>query len=236
VEALEEQLWTDYHNGVTAAREQLVSQYLPLAKRLAAGLFARRPSNDVEFGDYLHLAYVGLLEAIQRYRTDSGAQFATFATYRIRGAILNGVPLMTETGDRISYLTRAHRDRADSVLEGQPEAAAASLASLIDMVVAVALTVQLDEVAEQESAEPTAAADPYSSRLYEDTQRRLKRAVESLPERERQIVHFHYFHQMGFDEIAGLLAVTKGRVSQLHKRALDQVRDALGKARFAEFY
>lgn len=235
MEALEEQLWTDYHNGITAAREQLVSQYLPLAKRIAAGLFARRPTNDVEFGDYLHLAYVGLLEAIQRYRTDSGAQFATFATYRIRGAILNGVPLMTETGDRISYLHRAHRDRAESVLEGQPDAAA-SLASLLEMVVAVALTVQLDEIAEQESAEPTVVADPYASRLYEDSQRRLKRAMESLPDRERQIVNFHYFHQMGFDEIAGLLAVTKGRVSQLHKRALEQIRAAMGKARFAEFY
>lgn len=234
MEALEQQLWVDYRNGVADARERLVSQYLPLAKGLAASLFSRRRVDDVEFGDYLQLAHVGLLEAIQRFRTDGDTQFATFATYRIRGSVLNGVAKMTETGERIRYLRRARRARAASVLEncGQAE----GLSALLDMVVAVALTCQLDDIAEHHAAEPTVGHDPYASHHYEDMQRRLRRVLEALPERERQIVHFHYFHQVGFEEIADLMAVSKGRISQLHKRALDLIREALGKSRLDEFY
>lgn len=234
MEALEQQLWIDCRNGVAAAREQLVSQYLPLAKRLAAALFSRRRTDDVEFGDYLQLAHVGLLEAIQRYHGGGEAQFATFATYRIRGAILNGIAKMTETGERIGYLRRARRDRAASIIEGP--AHKDGFAALLDMVVGVALTCQLEDIADHHAAEPAVGHDPYASRNYEETQRRLRRSLDTLPERERQIVYFHYFHQVGFDEIAALMSVSKGRVSQLHKRALDMVREALGKSRLAEFY
>lgn len=234
MEALEQQLWTDYRNGVAQARERLITQYLPLAKRLAAALFARRRVDDVEFGDYLQLAHLGLLEAIQRFRLEGEAQFATFATYRIRGAILNGVAKMTEAGERISYLRRARRDRAASIADGVSQSE--GMTGLLDLIVSVALTCQLDDIAEHHAAEPSVGHDPYASRSYEETQRRLRRALESLPERERQIIYFHYFHQVGFDEIAGLLVLSKGRVSQLHKRALDLVRDGLGKSRLAEFY
>jgi RNA polymerase sigma factor FliA len=235
MEALEQRLWLDCRNGVAAAREQLVSQYLPLAKRLAGNLYAQRRVDDIEFGDYQQLAYVGLLEAVDRYRADGGAQFATFATYRIRGSILNGIARMTETGERIDYLRRARRDRAESMLDAQPKSDD-ELGSLLDLVVAVAITCQLDEIAEHAAAEPTPSSDPYSSRLYEDTQRRLRKSLQDLPERERQIVQLHYFEQVGFDELTGLLGVTKGRVSQLHRRALDRIREAMGRTRLAEFY
>src|SRR5262245_9861459 len=87
----ERELWEERARGVATARERLIERYLPLAKHVAARLYAARAVPDVEFGDYLHLAYVGLLEAMERYRAGGDAQFATFATYRIRGAILNNV-------------------------------------------------------------------------------------------------------------------------------------------------
>ena len=221
--------------GSTEPAGDLVRQHLPLARTIAASLFARRAVNTVEFGDYLQLAYLGLIEAAQRYRADSGAQFSTYATYRIRGSVLNGVAKMTETGERISYLRRARRDRADSILESE-KPLGEDLASVLDVVVAVALTLQLEDIAQSEAAEPTAESDPYASRQFEDAQRRLRQAVRALPEREQLVIDLHYFKQMGFEEIAATLQVTKGRVSQLHRRALEQVREALGRLRLAEFY
>lgn len=234
VEGAEAQLWEEYRQGQLSARDRLVTRYLPLAKKIAAAQFARRRVDSVEFGDYLQLAHLGLLEALQRFRADAEAQFATFATYRIRGAIINGVAKMTETGERIGYLRRAARDRAGSIAHVQQKPD--TLATLMELVMAVAITCQLDEIAEQEAAEPTPASDPYSSRAYHDTQQRIRQALNLLPERERQIVEWHYFQQLGFDEIASALNVSKGRISQLHSRALELIRTSLAKSRLAEFF
>ena len=231
----EQELWADQARGVAAAREKLIQQYLPVAQRVAAGLFATRAVPDIEYGDYLHFAYVGLLEAMQRYRAGGAAQFATFATYRIRGTILNNIPRMTETGDRLSYIRRARRDRAESLLPTDAKAAAApAMASLVDVIVGLALTVQLDEIAETEAVESTPANDPYASREYEDTQRHLRDVLAGLPEREARLVDYHYFQHIGFDEIAEIFCVTKGRVSQLHKRALERVRELMKARRLDE--
>ncbi len=62
-----------------------------LVTRIAASLYARRFDNAVSFEDYKHYGVIGLLEARQKYDQNKGAMFDTYATYRIRGAILNGV-------------------------------------------------------------------------------------------------------------------------------------------------
>jgi RNA polymerase sigma factor for flagellar operon FliA len=234
MEAPERQLWLEHSRGVASAREQLVQQYLPLAKRIAATLYARRAVDDVEFGDYLHLAYVGLLEALQRYRADTDAQFATFATYRIRGSILNNVPKMTEAGDRISHLKKMRRERIESWLEPSGSPPKEGVPALLDLVIGVAITVQIEEIAETESAEPTASTDPYASRVYDDMQRRLKDMLAQLPEKERRIVDLHYFQQMAFDEIAQSFSLSRGRVSQLHRRALERIREGLSERQLAD--
>lgn len=234
LEATDRQLWDEYQRGDSAARERLILLYLPLAKRVAASLYARRAGNQVEFGDYLHLAYVGLIEAIQRYRSDSDAQFATFASYRIRGSVLNSIPKMTESGDRIGFLKKQRRERVRSVLESGDQPAREGIAGLLDMVIGIALTVQLEEIAETHGVEPTPANDPYASRAYDDMQRGLRDVVSLLGGRERQIIDFHYFHHMTFEDIAQALGVTKGRISQIHKQALEKVRGALQQRRLTE--
>jgi len=216
------------------ARAQLLEQYLPLARRLAAVLYARRAVDHVEFGDYLQLAHVGLLEAMARYRPESEAQFATFATYRIRGSILNGVPKMTEVGDHISYLRRVQRERTRSLLD--EGAAPSEFDALLDLVAVIALTHQLDELAAELEMEAPGEHEPYASRLYDDVQGQLREVLAELPNRERQIIGYHYFHQMRFDEIAEVLDISRGRVSQLHKQALAAVRQALRQRRLSELY
>jgi len=238
VHATDGELWARYAQGDDSARERLISLYMPLARRVAAGLYARRATDQVEFGDYLQLAHVGLIEAVQRYRAHGDAQFASFATYRIRGSILNQIPKMTETGDRIAYLKSARRERVDSWLGGSADAPAPKpqgLDSLMDLVVGLALTLQLEEIAETHGEEPKVGADPYASRVYEDMQTRIRSVLRDLPERERQIVELHYFQQMGFDEVAATFGVTKGRISQLHRSALLRIRSALRERQLAEF-
>jgi len=234
VAAQEQQLWTDYRCGIATAREQLLEKYLPLAKRMAASLYARRAVNDIEFGDYLHLAYVGLLEAMQRYRDDANAQFITFASYRIRGSVLNGIPQMTEIGDQIAYAQRVQRERTEALLaHGKMPS---NLTDMMDLVIDLALIYQIDELLEADEPNLHCPYEPYGSRAYEEMQCRLKTILAQLPERERKIIHYHYFYQITFDEIAMLLGVANSRVTQLHKRALELIRKSLQHSRLSECY
>lgn len=235
VETAEQQLWNDYRSGLEAARDQLLEKYLPFARHLAAALYAKRAVNDIEFGDYLHLAYVGLLEAMQRYRHDATAQFTTFASYRIRGAVLNGIPRMSEVGDQIAYARRVQAERTRSLL-GDQKKMPDNVGGMLELVVGLALTYQIDELLEADEPNLQSQSEPYGSHAYDEMQRRLKQVLDRLPGREQQIIRYHYFHQMTFEEIAELMDLTKGRISQLHKRAIGTVREALRHSRLSELY
>lgn len=233
MEAPEQQLWIEYRQGADAARAGLLTRYLPFAKKIARALYARAPVSGVEFGDYLHLAYAGLLEAMQRYRHESNAQFATFAAYRIRGSVLNGIAKMTELGERLDYRRRVQRERTRSLL-GETTATPDSFTGMIDLIVGIALMYQLDELSDDEVPAAPEHDEPYASRAYDDLQRQLREVLLALAERERQIVHYHYFHQMDFADIALALNLSRGRVSQLHKRALEALREALQRGRWSQ--
>src|SRR5262245_2083763 len=101
-----ERLWAALRRGDPEARSRLVDVHESLVRTLAAELYARRPDGVADFGDYLHYGMLGLLEAIDRYDPDRGAAFATFARYRIRGAILNGIAKETEQREFRSYRAR----------------------------------------------------------------------------------------------------------------------------------
>jgi RNA polymerase sigma factor for flagellar operon FliA len=71
-------------------REQLVQRFVPLVKRIAYHLMARLPAN-VQFDDLVQNGMIGLLDALERFEDGFGAQFETYATQRIRGAMLDGL-------------------------------------------------------------------------------------------------------------------------------------------------
>lgn len=235
VDPQEQRLWDEYQRGLEAARARLLEQYQPLARRLAASLYAKRAVEDIEFGDYLHLAYTGLLEAMQRYRYTPVTQFATFATYRIRGAVLNGIPLMSETGHRIAVHKRLLHERTRSLAPCEG-GFSTQLADMLDLIAGIAITCRLDELTEADEPNLHSAVDPYGSCEYDHLQRRLREIIERLPERERHLVYYHYFHQMPFEGIAELFELSKSRVSRLHKAVIEQIRDQLRRARLTEIY
>jgi RNA polymerase sigma factor for flagellar operon FliA len=96
----------------------------------------------------------------------------------------------------------------------------------------IALGLLLDE---RESGGIDAIPDPkpsaYESLAIEELRRRLNETVDTLPEREGYVIRQHYRHGVSFQQIATLLGVSKGRVSQIHRAALERLRSVLGKLR-----
>jgi RNA polymerase sigma factor FliA len=240
----ERSLWEEYgRTRQPETRQRLVQRHMDMTHRIAAHLFSRRIGNAVAFDDYLQNARVGLLEAIDRYDPAREVSFATFAGYRIRGAVLNGLEQTTELAAQAAQRRHSRlRERAHSLeIRDLRSADAPSLerdsldaesagtqlerfAGMVDMAILLAMGYVLEDNGEWNPA-GASAADPYRSVQLEAVRTRLIRLVDALPQRERLIVRYHYFEHMEFQAIGEVLEVSKGRVSQLHARALQLIRE-----------
>jgi RNA polymerase sigma factor for flagellar operon FliA len=181
--------------------------------------------------DLVSSAFEGLLEARTRFDPSRGVQFKSFAYYRVRGALIDQVRKM-------AYLPRRAYARLKAVealdLEGdQAEQARAAAGGAMDLEGALrGIDGILGQVA---AAYCTAAAaapddaehDPEQRLLGEERRARVQRVLEKLPERERALVHGHYFGGRRFDEIAAELGISKSRASRIHTQALRMLRDEL---------
>lgn len=227
-------LWSAFAGarGVEA-RNRLVEHYLPLARTVAATLYARRGGLAVEFQDYLQLATLGLIEAVERFDPSLGHAFATFATPRMRGSILNGLEALSEQYTQIGLRKRLEEERLQSLRPAADGSAGRRargdlLGSLADLAVGLALSRLLEGsgMMAAHEAEPS-----YRQEFYERDELRQLRAslaalVRALPDQERRVVWYHYYHGLGFTEIATLFDLSKGRISQIHRQALQLLHEA----------
>jgi RNA polymerase sigma factor for flagellar operon FliA len=213
-------------------RARLIETYVPFARMLAARLYAARGLETIEFGDYLQFAIVGLVECVDRFDARRGVRFRSYAGHRITGSVLNGLAVMTERQEQLACRRRMEQERQASLRDPQaPTEIAAVFDSLARVAVGIALGYMLEDSGMYREEEGASTDTSYRSTELLQLQRRLHAMVEALPERERSIVRYHYFQQVPFEAIAGMMGITKGRVSQLHRRAMDMLRDETRKVR-----
>lgn len=223
-EALLWRAWRDHADA--RARERLIALHLDFARIMAGKLYARRHGDDIEFDEFLQLARVGLIEAVDRYDPGHGASFRTYASHRIQGSVLTGLEALSERGRQLAFRRRVEQERLLS-LASSPTEGEDSFTRLSSIAVGLALGFMLDDVGMYQSQEVTYPDNSYSASESRLMQRRLLKLTAALPERESKIIRHHYFQQISFDEIAKSLGLTNGRVSQLHRRALMMLRDVM---------
>lgn len=228
-------LWQQWIGGGDAsAREQLLGLHMPYARVVAASYYARRFSDDVEFGDYLQYASVGLLEAMDRYDPARGVQFRTFAARRMHGAILNGLQRLTEKHQQIAARQRLRAERLQDVRElAGAEAAAPNAPEQLMRIVSeagigLAVCWMLEGTAMVDAGASAGTLHFYEGAQLRQLRQRLAEAVERLPPQERTVIRHHYLQDVPFDRIAAELQLTKGRISQIHKQALLHLRRLVG--------
>jgi RNA polymerase sigma factor for flagellar operon FliA len=218
----ERRLWRERLRDDGVAQASLVDRYLPFARSVAVGLYRKRIDDTVPFEDYLQYANLGLLEAIERFDVERGLAFTTYATYRIRGAVLNGLETATERHEQLAYLRRERQKRVRELAESEVED---PFGRMVELTINLALGFLIED-----SDVATDLEDPDSPeelQALDQLKRNIVAAIERLPPREKLIVQYHYFHHMAFVELAAQLGVSKGRVSQLHRRALERLRETV---------
>ncbi|GAB7541620.1 sigma-70 family RNA polymerase sigma factor [Cupriavidus sp. 8B] len=211
--------------GDDAARELLSAHYLPYARAQAAKLYARRTHDGFEFDEYLQFAVVGLMESLERYSPDHGAQFKTFATPRIIGAMLNGLERLSERQQQIGLRRRLAAERTASLAAGALSEGNAQrlLRELGDIGVGVALGILLEGTGMLVDHDEGLPDNAYSRVELRQLRLQIWRLVENLTPRERDVIRLHYQQLKPFEEIAIELQLTRGRVSQLHQQGLKRL-------------
>lgn len=227
----EADLWTALKtHGSAKAREALFSRYTPLAIRIARSRMNRSGGSQIEIGDLRQLAYAGLLESIDRFDPARGAPFAAFAQARIDGSVVDGLSHMSEAREQAGFRKRVRAARAKSIAPANPSKLSAddALNALAEAAIGLAIGFMLDDT-ELVAGEDTPDRRPnaYDSLAWKEAVGRVVRAVDRLPERDRDMIRHHYFGGVEFEQIAKVLGLSKGRVSQLHRGALDRLRREL---------
>jgi RNA polymerase sigma factor for flagellar operon FliA len=175
---------------------------------------------------------VGLLEAARRFDPSRGAQFGSFASWRISGAILNGLVRSTEQHQQIASRKRLVDSRLDAILDAaeSPDSLSVeqTLVRLSQVAVGLAVGFMLEGTGMFDDGQSFSEFDGYSSVAMRQLRARLHSAVMSLPKQERKVLERHYFQQQAFSDIAQDMGLTRGRISQIHKAGLEQLRAVIG--------
>jgi RNA polymerase sigma factor for flagellar operon FliA len=226
-------LWERCRAGDPVARGQLLDLHLPYARIVAASYYAKRLHDEIEFGDYLQLATLGLVECVDRYDPSSGVQFRTYAARRMHGALLDGLERMTEKQQQIAARQRLEQQRLQSIRDGAGGGTARDrtteqlLSYVADAGLAFALAWLLDGTGMLHVEDKTDSQPFYRNVELRQLRERIVQLVQSLPAQERRVVHEHYFQERAFQDVAETMKLTKGRISQIHHSALRRLREGL---------
>jgi RNA polymerase sigma factor for flagellar operon FliA len=216
-------------------QDALIRTHLPLVRRMAGHLASRLPPS-VELDDLMQFGLMGLNDALQRYQAQEGVPFEVYARTRIRGAMIDGLRqadlLPRHVRDRVREAEEAVR-RLSQTLGRAPEdgeiAEAMSL-SLDDYrsLLADAVSIQYggdDDEGGTSAAELVADEEtPLSLIERRDEAKKLADMLRKLPEREAMIMALHYQEGLTFREVAKVLDLTPGRISQMHTQAILRLR------------
>lgn len=221
-EDIQSNIWAEFLKHRSEIRRgKLIAYYEDYANMLAAKFYAQRQIDEIEFHEFKQYALVGLIESIDRYDPSKEASFKTFSAYRIKGAILSGVEKYSEKQQQIATRTRLKQERLKS-LSAEPKADTDIFVQMMDLTLGLAIGYMLEGSGMYQSEEQQ-DVNVYKSRELRDLVKVVTRLVETLPEAEEKVIRYHYFQELSFAQIAEMMKITKGRISQIHRSALQRM-------------
>lgn len=208
-------------------RDQIVEQYLPYASSIANKV-AQTLSNDADIEEIICNARLGLLEAAKRFDPKYNVDFKTFAYYRIRGAIYDG---LRKTGwiPRSLYSKIKFEQAANEYLQtmsdkngGNRRASDDESGEIHDTVNSLAsiYIISIDATDEPMEIEDKKANDIEQKAEFQKIKEYMRQAIEELPEKERKLIKMYYFQNKTLEEAGQKLGLSKSWTSRLHARAL----------------
>jgi RNA polymerase sigma factor for flagellar operon FliA len=227
----------------TADKNHLLTEHMPLVKRLAHQMKAKLPAS-VEVDDLVQAGMIGLLDAISRYEENHGAQFETYAVLRIRGAMLDEL----RSNDWMPRSTRQNMRKVEQAMAtlqqqlGRPpsesEVAKSLKLSLADYQEMLGDSgghqlVYYEDFHDEDGNDSFLDRyavdddDPLRALMETDFRQAVIDAIDALPPREKLLMGLYYEEELNLKEIGAVMGVSESRVSQLHSQAVARLRTFL---------
>lgn len=236
-----DKLWSEYQKKPTQEiREQLILCYAQLVK-LVAGRLSMYLGHNVDYDDLVSYGIFGLIDAIDKFDCDKNVKFETYASLRIRGAILDQIRKM----DWIPRTVRQRQRRIDEAIKsvemrtgktatdeevaielGISEDELTSWQSQLKVTNVVSLS-EFEETGQEPVMEPinkNRFVQPEDVVAEKELKEKLIESFDALTEKERLVVELYYYEDLTLKEISLVLEVSESRVSQLHTKALLKMR------------
>jgi RNA polymerase sigma factor FliA len=246
-------LWERYRTqGDLEARSQLLSQYLGLVHHIARQVAVRLP-DEVELDDLVSAGTIGLVLALESFELDRGLAFSTYATARIRGAILDEL----RSRDWIPRSVRAKRRRIDKAVQnleakfGRPPRPQ-DIADMLEIDLETfwrwkeeaegGTLVSFNSAPSWNSGETHSREDLVGDQSLADPMDAITRgedvavvrdAIAELPSRERTVLALYYYEELNLRQIAEVLHLTESRISQIRTQVLKRLRERFSGGGFA---
>jgi len=204
--------------------QQLIDESQDLVRALARKIHSGLPPH-IPYDDVLAYGQVGLAEAARSYVPDQGARFSTFAYYRIRGAIYDGLSKMSWTTPAARKAMQAEQlanDCLESETDIQQQHSDEWIVSSTDRLAMTYLTSQLEPISED-----TAASNPADLVAKRELLNALMQLIEALPPPEGDLMRMAYYEGQSLTDIAEKLGKSKSWASRLHARTLDRLARSL---------
>lgn len=246
-------LWAEYKaEGNTQAREALIVHYLGLV-RIIAGRMALNSPPQVEEDDLIGWGVLGLMDAVEKFDPDHTASFETYASTRIRGAIIDQIR-------SLDWAPRSLRQKARRMSEAAASLRAqlgrfpteAELAAEMQMtdeelfrlrteihgayVLSLDFTVSGDDEPEETTLAQVTDGNnpsPEDSASKKEIEQQLADAIAALPENERRVITLYYYDELTLKEIGEALALSESRICQIHGTVVKKLKQELN-ARFRD--
>ncbi len=240
-----EKLWEMYQTKRTPElREQIILEYAPLVK-VVAGRLSMYLGYNVEYDDLVSYGIFGLIDAIDKFDMDKEVKFETYASLRIRGAILDQIRKM-------DWIPRTVRQKQKKIDEAIKRVEMQTGKTALDDEVARELGISGNELLEWQSqlkvtnvvslnefieqgSEPVMDARHNSHFIQPEEQvqetelrEKLQEAMEQLTEKEKKVILLYYYEDLTLKEISKVLEVSESRISQLHTKALSKMQKTMG--------
>ena len=225
-------------------REQLILEYAPLVKAVA-GRLSMYLGYNVDYEDLVSYGIFGLIDAIDKFDCLKEVKFETYASLRIRGAILDQIRKM-------DWIPRTVRQRQRKIDEAIKSLEARTGKTPTDEMLAEELGVSGEELLSWQSQlkvtnvvslnefvesgnEPVMDAkgnfrfaQPEEVIAETELKRMLKDAMQLLTEKEQKVILLYYYEDLTLKEISRVLEVSESRISQLHTKALQKMKKKMG--------
>lgn len=214
--------------------DQLVNAFRSYSRAIASEILRKLPPS-VEKDDIFGAAELGLVEAARAFDPSRGVLFKTFAYYRIRGAVYDGLRKMAwfskSQYQKYKFERAANEYMADyaesPAPEGTPEAEVEELQNIGASIVNCFM-LSFDQMQVEVADE---GVDTEEELVSKDLQRSMKTCLAALPEKNRQVIEMYYTQDLNMDEIGKKLGLSKSRICRIHSKSLEMLKDAMqGKA------